>query len=32
MAKEPIVLTNEIVPTPALVRAGVDTLPAAILA
>jgi integrase/recombinase XerD len=32
MAKEPIVLTNEIVPTPALVRAGIDALPAAIIA
>jgi hypothetical protein len=32
MAKEPIILTNEIAPTPALVRAGMDALPAAILA
>ena len=32
MAKEPIVLTNEIAPTPALMRAGMDALPAAILA
>jgi hypothetical protein len=32
MAKEPIVLINEIAPTPALVRAGIDTLPTAILA
>src|ERR1700738_1081292 len=33
MAKEePIVLSNEIAPTPALVRAGMDALPAAILA
>jgi len=32
MAKEPIVLTNEIAPTPALVRAGMDALPAAIIA
>jgi integrase/recombinase XerD len=31
-AKEPIVLTNEIAPTPALVRAGIDALPAAIVA
>ena len=29
MAKEPIILTNEIAPTPALVRAGMDALPAA---
>jgi len=28
MAKEPIILTNEIAPTPALVRAGMDALPA----
>src|SRR6266446_10982138 len=33
MAKEePILLSNEIAPTPALVRAGMDALPAAILA
>src|ERR1700687_6175115 len=32
MAKEPIILSNEIAPTPALVRAGMDALPAAILA
>ncbi len=32
MAKEPIVLTNEIAPTPALIRAGMDALPAAIIA
>jgi hypothetical protein len=32
MAKEPIILSNEIAPMPALVRAGMDTLPAAILA
>src|ERR1700722_6485609 len=32
MAKEPIVLTDQIKPTPALVRAGMETLPAAILA
>jgi len=31
MAKEPIVLTNEIAPTPALMRAGMDALPAAII-
>ena len=32
MAKEPIVLTDQIKPTPALVRAGMEALPAAILA
>jgi hypothetical protein len=32
MAKEPIILTDPIVPTPALMRAGMDALPAAILA
>ena len=32
MAKEPIILSNEIAPTPALVRAGMDVLPAGILA
>jgi hypothetical protein len=32
MGKEPIILTNEIAPTPALVRAGMDALPAAIAA
>src|SRR5271170_5970874 len=32
MAKEPIVLSDQIVPTPALVRAGMDALPAAFLA
>jgi hypothetical protein len=32
MAKEPIILSNEIAPTRALVRAGMDALPAAILA
>jgi site-specific recombinase XerD len=32
MAKEPIVLTDQIKPTPALMRAGMDALPAAILA
>jgi hypothetical protein len=32
MAKEPIVLTDQIKPTPALVRAGMEALPAAVLA
>jgi hypothetical protein len=32
MTKEPIILTNEIAPTPALVRAGMEALPVAILA
>jgi hypothetical protein len=32
MATEPIVLTHQIKPTPALVRAGMDSLPATILA
>jgi integrase/recombinase XerD len=32
MAKEPIILSDEIAPTPALVRAGMDALPAAIIA
>jgi integrase/recombinase XerD len=32
MAKEPIILSDEITPTPALVRAGMDALPAAIIA
>jgi hypothetical protein len=32
MGKEPIILTNEIAPTPALVRAGMNALPAAIAA
>src|ERR1700741_5527143 len=32
MVKEPIILTNEIAPTPALVRAGMDALPAIIRA
>jgi hypothetical protein len=32
MGKQPIILTNEIAPTPALVRAGMDALPMAIAA
>ncbi|MBV8774959.1 MAG: site-specific integrase, partial [Deltaproteobacteria bacterium] len=32
MAKEPIILSEEIIPPPALVRAGLESLPAAILA
>src|SRR6516225_4386704 len=32
MAKEPIILSEEIIPPPALVRAGLESLPAAIAA
>src|SRR5207237_8834367 len=32
MAKEPIILTDQIIPPPALVRAGLETLPAIIRA
>jgi hypothetical protein len=32
MAKVPILLSDEVSPTPALMRAGMDALPAAILA
>jgi hypothetical protein len=32
MAKEPIILTDQIIPQPALVRAGLEMLPAAIAA
>jgi hypothetical protein len=32
MAKQPIVLTDEITPPPALIRAGLDALPAIIRA
>jgi len=32
MANEPIVLTDQIIPPPALVRAGLEMLPAAIAA
>jgi hypothetical protein len=32
MAKEPIILSEEIIPPPALVRAGLETLPAIIRA
>jgi hypothetical protein len=32
MAKEPIILTDRIVPPPALIRAGLESLPAAIAA
>jgi hypothetical protein len=30
MASEPIILTDQIIPPPALVRAGLETLPAII--
>jgi hypothetical protein len=32
MAKQPIILTDQIIPPPALVRAGLETLPAIIRA
>jgi hypothetical protein len=32
MAKQPIILSDEIIPPPALVRAGLETLPAIIRA
>ncbi len=32
MAQEPIILTDQIIPPPALVRAGLEMLPAAIRA
>jgi hypothetical protein len=32
MAKEPVILTDQIIPPPALVRAGLEMLPAAIAA
>ena len=32
MAREPIILTDRILPTPALIRAGIESLPAAIAA